>query len=63
VHVARVENRGVAHKVLVGKLDGWRPLGRSGHRLEDNIKMIFKKWDGGMIWVDLPQNRTSDGLL
>jgi len=41
-----VESRGVAHRVLVGKLDGSRPPGRSEHRLEDNIKMIFKKWVG-----------------
>jgi len=54
-----VENRGVAHKVLVGKLDGWRPLGRSGHRLEDNIKMIFKKW-GGSRWLRIG---TGGGLL
>ena len=59
MHVARVENRGVAHKVLVGKLDGWRPLGRSGHRLEDNIKMIFKKW-GGSRWLRIG---TGGGLL
>jgi len=48
---------------MMGKPEGKRPLGRPRHKWEDNIKMIFKKWDGGMIWVDLPQNRTSDGLL
>jgi hypothetical protein len=47
----------------VRKAEGKRPLGRSSHKWEDNIKMIFKKWDGGKIWVDLPQDRTSDGLL
>jgi hypothetical protein len=46
-----VENRVVAYKVLVRKLDGWRPLGRSGHRWEHNIKMIFKKWDGWEAWT------------
>jgi hypothetical protein len=38
-HVARMgEERGV-HRVLVGKPEGKRPLGRSRHRWEDNIKM------------------------
>jgi hypothetical protein len=38
-HVARVgEYRGV-HRVLVGKPEGKRPLGRPRHRWEDNIKM------------------------
>ena len=38
-HVARVgEGRGV-HKVLVGKPEGKRPLGRLRRRWEDNIKM------------------------
>jgi hypothetical protein len=40
-HVARIgENRGV-HRVLVGKPEGKRPLGRPRHRWEDNIKMDF----------------------
>jgi hypothetical protein len=38
-HVARVgEERGV-HRVLVGKPEGKRPLGRPRRRWEDNIKM------------------------
>jgi hypothetical protein len=38
-HVARMgEGRGV-HRVLVGKPDGKRPLGRPRSRWEDNIKM------------------------
>jgi hypothetical protein len=31
------------YKVLVGNLDGKKPLGRCRHRWEDNIKMILKK--------------------
>jgi hypothetical protein len=43
-HVARMgEERGV-HRVLVGKPEGKRPLGRPRHRWEDNIKM-FRKWE------------------
>jgi hypothetical protein len=38
-HVARMgEERGV-HRVLVGKREGKRPLGRPRRRWEDNIKM------------------------
>ena len=38
-HVAHMgEGRGV-HRVLVGKPEGKRPLGRPRHRWEDNIKM------------------------
>jgi hypothetical protein len=38
-HVARMgEDRGV-HRVLVGKPEGKRPLGRPRRRWEDNIKM------------------------
>ena len=39
------EGRGV-HRVLVGKPEGKRPLGRPRRRREDNIKMIFRKWEG-----------------
>ena len=48
------EWRGV-HKVLVGKPEGKRPLVRPRHRWEDNIKMIFRKWERvvgtGWIWL------------
>ena len=36
------EGRGV-HKVLVGKLEGKRPLGRPRRRWEDNIKMDLEE--------------------
>jgi hypothetical protein len=38
----------------VGKLKRKKPLGRSRHRWEDNIKMdlIERGW-GGMDWIDL----------
>jgi hypothetical protein len=42
-HVARMwEDRGV-HRVLVGKPEGKRPLGRPRWRWEDNIKMNLRK--------------------
>jgi len=34
-----MEERRVLYRVLVGKLEGKRPLGRPRHRWEDNIKM------------------------
>jgi len=41
-HVARMgEGRGV-HRVLVGKTEGKRPVGRPRHRWEDNIKMDLR---------------------
>ena len=42
-HVARMgEGRG-AHRVLVGKPEGKRPLGRPRRRWEDNIKMDLQE--------------------
>ena len=45
-HMARMEEGRGVHKVLVGKPEGKRPLGRPRHRWEDNIKMDFGKWEG-----------------
>jgi hypothetical protein len=51
------ERKGV-HKVLVGKPEGKRPLGRARHRWEDNIKMDIQYVRcGGMDWMRLPQDR------
>jgi len=47
-HVARMGERRGAYRVLVGKPEGKRPLGRSRRRWEDNIKMDFRKWDMGV---------------
>ena len=46
------EGRGV-HMVLVGKPERKRQLGRPRRRLEDNIKMDFRKWvvRTGWIWL------------
>ena len=57
-HVARIgEKRGV-YRVLVGKSEGKRPLGRSRHRWEDNIKMDLQEVGcEGMDWIDLVQDR------
>jgi hypothetical protein len=41
------EDRGV-HRLLVGKTEGKRPLGRPRCRLEDNIKMDLQEVGGVM---------------
>ena len=51
------EKRGV-HRVLVGKPEGIRPLGRPRHRWEDNIKTdLLEVLCGGMDWNELAQDR------
>ena len=42
---------------LVGIPNRGRPLERPRHRLNDDKKCIFKKWDGGMKWIDVAQDR------
>ena len=57
-HVARMgEKRGV-YRVLVGKPEGKRPLGRPRRSWKDNIKMDLQEVGcGGMDWIELAQNR------
>jgi hypothetical protein len=57
-HVARMgEGRG-AHRVLVGKPEGKRPLGRPRRRWEDNIKTDPQEMEGGYgDWMVLSQGR------
>ena len=51
------EGRGV-HKVLVGKPEGKRPLGRPRRRCEDNIKMDLEEVGRGCgDWMELAQDR------
>jgi hypothetical protein len=59
-HVARMrEERGV-HRVLVGKHEGKKPLGRSKRRWEDNIKKNVQQDGGGCgDWMELAQDRNS----
>ena len=57
-HVASMgEGRGV-YRVLVGKPEGKRPLGRPRRRWEDNIKMDLQEVGcGAMDWIELAQDR------
>ena len=51
------EGRGV-HRVLVGKPEGKRPLGRPRRRWEDNIKMDLQEVGGVCeVWMELAQDR------
>ena len=50
------EERGV-HRVLVGKPEGKRPLGRPRRRWEDNIKMDLQEVGGCGDWMELAQDR------
>jgi hypothetical protein len=53
------EKRGI-YRVLVGKPEGKRPLGRPRHKWEDNIKIhLYKVGCGGMEWIELAQDRDS----
>jgi len=56
--VARMgDGRGV-HRVLVGKPEGKRPLGRPRRRWEDNIKMDLQEvGEGCEDWMGLVQDR------
>jgi hypothetical protein len=42
-HVARMGESKGAYRVLVGKPEGWKPLGRPTRRWEDNIKMDVRE--------------------
>ena len=59
-HVARMRERRGLYRVLVGKPEGKRPLGRSRCRVEDNIKMDLQEVGrGGMDRIYLAQDRDS----
>jgi len=51
------ERRGV-YRVLVGKPEGKRPLGRPRRRWEDNIKIDLQEVECGCKdWIELAQDR------
>jgi len=58
-----VERRGI-YRVLVGKLEGKRPLGRPRHRWENNTKMYLQEVEyGGMNWIDLEDPGTDGRII
>ena len=56
-HVARVEHSINTYRVLVGKPEGKKPLGRTRRRWEENIKMDLREvgCDPGE-WIDLAED-------
>jgi hypothetical protein len=56
-HVARMGPKRNAYRILVGKSEGNRPLGRPRRRCVDNIKMDLRElgWDG-VDWIDMAQD-------
>ena len=57
-HVARMGERRGVYRILVGKPEGKRPLGRPRHRWEDNIEMDLQEVHcGGVDWIELAQDR------
>jgi len=59
-HAARMWERRGVYKVLVGKPEGKRPLGRPRRRWKDNIKTDLGKWDVG-VWTGLMWLRKGTG--
>ena len=57
-HLARIEQSRNAYRILLGKPEGIRPLGRPRRRWEDNIKMDLREvgCDPGE-WIDLSGDR------
>jgi hypothetical protein len=57
-YVARMGEEKNVYKVLVGKPEGKRPLGRPRRRWEDGIRMDLRKIGlGGVDWIRLSQDR------
>jgi hypothetical protein len=57
-NVARMGETRNAYRILVGKPEDKRPLGRPRCRLVYNIKIDFReiRWDG-VDWIELAQDR------
>jgi hypothetical protein len=57
-HVARIGEERKVYKVLVGKPEGRRPLGRPRCRWEDGVRMDLREIGlGGVDWIRLAQDR------
>jgi hypothetical protein len=54
----------IGYRILEGKPEGKRPLGRPRRRWVNNIKMYLREtgWDG-MDWIDLAQDRDQSRAL
>jgi hypothetical protein len=59
-HVPHTDGKRNAHRVLQGKPEGRRPLGRLRHTQEDNIKTILKR---GIHWINGLRRGTRGRIL
>jgi hypothetical protein len=57
LHVARIGEKRNAYRILLGKPEGKRPLGRPERRWVDNIKIDLRDRMGWCDWIDLAQDR------
>jgi hypothetical protein len=59
-HVERMEEKRIVYRLLVGKPEGKRPLGRPRHRWIDNINMNLLDIELSVVdWIGLAQGRYS----
>ena len=64
MHIVRMGDRRGVYRVLVGKPEGKRPLGRPRHRWEHNINVGLQEVGcGGMNWIELARIGTLSGHL
>ena len=57
-HVARMSEERVANRVLVGKAEGKRPLGRPRRRWVDNMRTDLQEVGCGYVdWIGLAHDR------
>jgi hypothetical protein len=57
-HVACMEEEKNVYRVLMGKAEGMRPLGRPRRRWEDGIRMDLRETGWGSVdWIQLAQDR------
>jgi hypothetical protein len=55
--VARMGEKRGAYRILVGRPEGKRALGRPTRAWEDNIKIDLQEVRWGMDWIELAQDR------
>jgi hypothetical protein len=57
-HVARMGEERNVYRVLIGKPEGKRPLGRPRRKWEEEIRLDLKEIDSGSVdWIQLAQDR------
>jgi hypothetical protein len=60
-HVARMGEERKVYKILVGKPEGKRPLGRPRCRWDDGIRMDLRDIGLGGVWIEFDWLRTGTG--